>query len=67
MNYQTLIKNCQSERAIQVDIIIFNRFLHDNNLVDLGYVGNPYTWHNKREKKLSILLGLIVLLLTTYG
>lgn len=33
----------------------FNRFIHENNLIDLGFVGNPYTWRNKREKQVAIL------------
>jgi hypothetical protein len=26
----------------------FFNFVHSNGLVDLGFVGNPYTWSNKR-------------------
>ncbi|GLT54477.1 hypothetical protein SLA2020_276710 [Shorea laevis] len=27
----------------------FFNFVHSNGLVDLGFVGNPYTWSNKRQ------------------
>lgn len=26
----------------------FNKFIRNNSLIDLGYIGNPFTWHNKR-------------------
>lgn len=35
-----------------------NRFLYDNHLIDLGYVGNLYTWHNRRGKQAANVVRL---------
>lgn len=33
---------------------ISNPFILDNNLIELGYVVDPYTWHNKRGKQVAM-------------
>lgn len=32
----------------------FNKFIQNNNLIDLGYIGNSITWYNKRKTKTAI-------------
>lgn len=29
----------------------FNKPVQTNNLTDLRYIGNPFTWHNRTEKE----------------
>lgn len=32
----------------------FNNFINTNTFIDLGFLGNYFTWHNKREKYAAI-------------
>lgn len=45
----------------------FNKFIHDNNLIDLAYNANAFTWHIKRENEKPFLPDLIVHLRIIYG
>lgn len=29
----------------------FNNFIHSNNLINIGSICNPFTWHNKRPNR----------------
>lgn len=32
----------------------YNNFINNNNLIDLGFLGNRYTWHNRRKDPIAI-------------
>lgn len=32
----------------------YNNFINNNNLIDLGFLGNRYTWHNRRKDSIAI-------------
>lgn len=32
----------------------FNKLVQNNNLIDLGYRGNPFTWYNKMKIESAI-------------
>ncbi|KAG5561218.1 hypothetical protein RHGRI_004294 [Rhododendron griersonianum] len=36
----------------------FQRFVDDNDLIDIGYVGYPFTWNNKRGGRANIRMRL---------
>lgn len=36
----------------------FRSFIDDNDLIDVGYVGYPFTWNNKRSGRANIRMRL---------
>lgn len=32
----------------------FNNFINSNNLIDVSFLDNPFTWHNRREKYAAV-------------
>lgn len=52
MNYPPQMRNFRL-RGNSTRYNNFNSFINNNNLIDLGSIGNPFTWH-KREKHADI-------------
>ncbi|KAH7834427.1 hypothetical protein Vadar_015903 [Vaccinium darrowii] len=40
------------------ELIDFQRFMDDNDLIDIGFVGYPFTWNNKRGGRANIRMRL---------
>lgn len=50
MNYRVLLKSYLRGRVTQQDIID-SISIYSNNLIDLGCVGNSFTWHTNRHNE----------------
>lgn len=65
MNYLVVVKQYQWAGAILVGIWIC-KFIHNNNVIDLWYISNPFTWH-KRDHEHTIFSLLNHALTNIYG
>lgn len=56
--YWALIKKKRISRDNLTRYYNFNKFIQNNNCIDLRYIGNPFIWHNKRKHENTIFCWL---------
>lgn len=57
-------RKCSAQHGSSTRYIQFNKFIQQNGLIDIGYLGLPYTCYNKREKHYAIFERIEMALVT---
>lgn len=55
MSYPILMTN-YGEQSNLTRYNVFNHFIQENKVIDLGFTGTPFTCNNKREKHAAVFL-----------